>query len=63
MGRCGKLGRGQFLSLIEAYISSLSLILSLEPSDKFVVVGGCGWWVVVVGVESDFSVKLWPKPS
>ena len=25
-----------------------------------VVVGGGGWWVVV---ESDFSVKLWPKPS
>ena len=29
-----------------AYISRLSLLLSLEPSDKFVVVGG-GWlWMV-----------------
>ena len=49
-----------FISLIETYISNLSLTLSLEPSKKFVVGGGC--WVVAV-VESDFSVKLWPKPS
>ena len=42
----------EFLSLIEAYISNLSLLLDLEPSEKF----------VVVVVESDFSVKLWPKP-
>ena len=51
-GRCGKFYGGQFFSLIEAYISNLSLLLSLEPSEKCVVV-----------VESDFSVKLWPKPS
>ena len=27
------------------------------------VVGVGWWWVVVMVVESDFSVKLWPKPS
>ena len=53
-GRCGKLCGDQFFRLIEAYISNLSLLLGLEPSEKF---------VVVVVVESDFSVKLWPKPS
>ena len=41
-GRCEKLCGGQFFSLIEAYISNLSLLLSLEPSEKFVVVGGGG---------------------
>ena len=40
--RCGKLCRGQFCSLIEAYISNLSILMSLEPSEKFVVVGGGG---------------------
>ena len=40
--RCGKLCRGQFFSLIEAYISNLSVLVSLEPSEKFVVVGGGG---------------------
>ena len=34
---------GQFLSLREAYISSLSLLRSLEPLEKFL-----GGWVVVV---------------
>ena len=39
-GRCVKLCGDQSFSLIEAYISNLSLLLSLEPSEKFVVVGG-----------------------
>ena len=38
----GEVRKGQFFSLIEAYISNLSLLLSLEPSEKFVVVGGGG---------------------
>ena len=44
-------------------MSNLSVLLGLEPLKKFVVVmgGGGEWWVL--GVESDFSVKLWPKPS
>ena len=46
---------GQFIRLRKAYISNLRLLLSLEPFKKFIV--------VVVVVESDFSVKLWPKPS
>ena len=33
---------GQFLSLIEAFISNLSLLRSLEALEKFVV-GGLGW--------------------
>ena len=41
-GRCGKLCRGPFFSLIEAYMSNISLLMSLEPSEKFVVVGGGG---------------------
>ena len=53
---------GQFFSLIEAYISILSLLMCLELSEKFVVVVGGGWWWVVV-VGSDFIGKLWPKPS
>ena len=36
---------GQFFSPIEAYLSNLSLLLSLEPSEKFVV--GGGWWLRV----------------
>ena len=47
---------GQLLSLREAYISNLSLLPSLEPIEKFVVVGG-GWVVVY----TKFSVKLEPK--
>ena len=31
---------GQFLSLKEAYISNLSVLMGLEPSEKFVVGGG-----------------------
>ena len=42
------IGGGVILSLREAYISGLSLLLSLELLKKFVVVGG--WWVVVVVV-------------
>ena len=56
-----QLGVGLILGLREAYISSLSLLLCLELLKKFVV-GGGGGWVVVVVVESDFCVKLWPKP-
>ena len=46
LGGKGGQGRGgcQFFSLREAYISNLSLLQSLEPLEKFVVVGG--WWVV-----------------
>ena len=44
---------GVILSLREAYILSLSLLLCLELFEKFVV----GGWVV----ESDFSVKLEPQ--
>ena len=45
---------GQFIRLRKVYISNLSLLLSLEPFKK------C---VVVVVVESYFSVKLRPRPS
>ena len=59
-----KVAWGQFLSLKEAYVSSLSVLMDLEPTEKFVVVAGGGWWWVrVVVVERDFSVKLLPKPS
>ena len=42
-------------------MSNLRLLLGLESFKTFVVGGGgwLWWWVV----ESDFSVKLWPKPS
>ena len=36
---------GQFLSLIEDYMSNLSLLLGLEPSEKFIL-GGGGVWMV-----------------
>ena len=49
----------QFFSLREAYISNLSLLMSLDLSERFVL--GGGWFVVVI--ESAFSVKLIPKPS
>ena len=57
--KCGGGGRDQLLSLREACIANLSLLLSLEHIEKFVVVSG-GWmvgggWVVV---WSDFSVNL-----
>ena len=44
---------GEFFSLGEAYIANLGLLLCLKPFKKF----------VMVVVESDFSVKLWPRPS
>ena len=50
-GVCMEIGMGVH-SL--AYVSNRSLLLSLEPSEKFVLVGGG---------ESDFSVKLRPRPS
>ena len=39
--------------LTEAYLSNISLLLSLELFDKFVVGGLGGGWVVL----SDFSFK------
>ena len=42
MVRVGGEGGGQFLSLREVYLSNLSLLQSLEPSEKFVVGGGGG---------------------
>ena len=47
-------GGGQFFSLRESQIPNLSLLQSLEPFKKFVVVG-CG---LVVVVETYFSVQL-----
>ena len=49
-------GEGHFLSLREAYIPSLNLLLCLEAFEKFlvVVVVSGGWWVV----EGKFSVQL-----
>ena len=35
--------RGIFLTLRYAYISNMSLLLGLEPFQKFAV-GGGGWW-------------------
>ena len=52
-------GEGSFFSLRKAYVLSFSLLLCLEPCEKFSV-GGGGWWVVVV-VYSEFSVLLWSK--
>ena len=37
-------GGGQFGSLREAYIPNHSLLLCLEALEKFLVVGGVGWW-------------------
>ena len=45
--RVGWMTGSQFLILREAYISILSLVLSLEPFEKFVVVGG-GWSKVIL---------------
>ena len=47
-----------FLSCREANIPNLSLLLCLEPFQKFLVV----WWCSGV-VEAHFSVQLQPKPS
>ena len=53
---CGMWGRGgQFLSVTEAYIPNLSLLMCLEAFKKFLVGGGGWWWWVV---ESKFSVQL-----
>ena len=42
-----------------AYISNMSLLLGLEPFQKFAVVGGGGGgWVV----KKHFRVPLWSKP-
>ena len=46
---------GLFLVLREAYISSLSLLGSLEPFKHFVVSGLAVGWEVVGGVQSNFS--------
>ena len=47
------IGGGVILSLREAYISGLSLLLCLELLKKFVVVGG--WWLRPILV---FSLSL-----
>ena len=61
--RWGGGGGALFLSFREANIPNVSLLLSLEPFKKFLVVGWGGvWWCGVV-VEADFSVQLKPKPS
>ena len=44
----------QFLILREAYISILSLVLSLEPFEKFVVMGG-GWSKVILVSSLSFN--------
>ena len=41
-------GGGLLLRLGLVYIPNLSLLLSLEPLEKFLC-GGWWWWVVVVG--------------
>ena len=46
----------QFLILREAYISILSLVLSLEPFEKFVVVGG-GWSKVILVLSLSFKLN------
>ena len=44
-GRAG----GLFITLSKTYIPNLSTLLSLEPLEKFLVVGGGWWWGVVGG--------------
>ena len=56
-------GGGKYFSLKDAYLSNVSLLLSLKPSDKFVVVVVgplSGWWLVV---EIAHSVKFSSMPS
>ena len=48
---------GQFFNLRWTYISNMSVLLGLEPFQKFGV--GGGWWVVV---KRHFRVPLWSKP-
>ena len=50
-------GGRQFLSLREAYLSNLSLLRSLEPLEKFVVVVG-GWWCLNVKLVIGFGPSL-----
>ena len=52
VGVSGGGGRVQFLSLREAYIPNLSFLRSLEPFEKFGVVGGGGGGG---GVQTHFS--------
>ena len=52
VGRCGKLCGGQFLSLKEACLSNLSILMGLEPAEKFAVVVGGGCWLRVILVLS-----------
>ena len=54
MLRVGWTTDSQFLILREAYISILSLVLSLEPFEKFVVVGG-GWSKVILVLSLSFN--------
>ena len=53
------MSNGYFAILREAYILNLSHLLSLEPSEKFIVGGGGGG----SEVETAFSVKIRIKPS
>ena len=59
-------GGGQFLSLREVYLSNLSLLQSLEPSEKFMV---GGWWclnvklVIGFGPSLGLGLKLRAKPT
>ena len=72
MIRVGGEGGGHFLSLREVYLSNLSLLQSLEPSEKFVVggwwVGGWWWWclnvklVIGFGPSLGLGLKLRAKP-
>ena len=43
-GVCGKWNWGQFISPRKAYLLNLSLLLSIKPSKRFVVVVGGEWW-------------------
>ena len=52
---------GQLLSLRQAYISDMSILLGLEPFQKLavvVVVGGGGWWLKGI-LEFRFGPNLW----
>ena len=52
-------GGRPFLSLREAYLSNLSLLRSLEPLEKFVVVVvGGGWWCLNVKLVIGFGPSL-----
>ena len=62
LGGKGGHGRGggcQFLSLREAYILKLSLLRSLEPLEKFVVVVVVGGWCLNVNLVIGFG----PSPG